>query len=59
MIMLLCASKFSTAKIECSFKMGKQTPFGVPFILLLMVHKNSVYFIQEESDVLGVTNNNS
>ena len=27
-----------TAKIECSFKMGKQTPLGVQFILLLMVH---------------------
>ena len=34
--MLLWASKFATAKIEYSFEMGKQTPFGV-FILLLMV----------------------
>ena len=26
--MLLWANKFSTAKIECSFGMGKQAPFG-------------------------------
>ena len=26
--MLLWASKFATAKIECSFEMGKQTPLG-------------------------------
>ena len=25
--MLLCASKFAKAEIECSFEMGKQTPF--------------------------------
>ena len=31
--MLLWASKFATAKIECSFEMGKWTPLGVPFIL--------------------------
>ena len=35
--MLLWASKFATAKIECSFEMGKQTPLGVSFILLAMV----------------------
>ena len=35
--MLLWASKFVTAKIECSFEMGKKTPLGVTFILLLMV----------------------
>ena len=35
--MLLCARKFSTAKIGCSFEMVKYTPLGVPFILLLMV----------------------
>ena len=35
--MLLWASKFATVKIECSFEMGKHTPLGVPFILLLMV----------------------
>ena len=34
--MLLCASKFATAKIERIFEMGKKTPLGVPFILLLM-----------------------
>ena len=28
MVMLLWASKFATAKIECSFEMGKWTPFG-------------------------------
>ena len=38
--MLLWASKFGTAKIECNFEMGKYTPLGVPFILLLMVHVN-------------------
>ena len=27
-----------TVKIECSFEMGKKTPLGVPFILLLTVH---------------------
>ena len=32
--MLLWASKFATVTIECSFEMGKQTPLGVPFILL-------------------------
>ena len=26
-----------TAKIECIFEMGKKTPLGVPFILLLTV----------------------
>ena len=26
--MLLWASKFATAKIECSFEMGKYTPLG-------------------------------
>ena len=35
-------SKFATAKIECSFKMAKETPLGVPLILLLMVHKFNV-----------------
>ena len=30
--MLLWASKFATAKIECSFEMGKSTPLGVTFI---------------------------
>ena len=28
MVILLWASKFATAKIECSFKMGKNTPLG-------------------------------
>ena len=28
MIMLLCASKFATSTIECSFEIGKYTPFG-------------------------------
>ena len=37
MVLLLWASKFATAKIECSFEMDKETPLGVPFILLLMV----------------------
>ena len=36
--MLLWASKFATAKIECSFEMGKLTPLGVTFILLAIVH---------------------
>ena len=38
--MLLWASKFATAEIECSFEMGKlvNTFRGVPFILVLTVH---------------------
>ena len=36
--MLLCASKFATGKIECSFERGKETPLGVIFILLAMEH---------------------
>ena len=39
--MLLWASKFGTAKIECSFEMGELKPLGVPFILLLMAHSGS------------------
>ena len=35
--MLLRASKFATAKIECSFEMSKQTPLRVTIILLAMV----------------------
>ena len=27
---LLCASRIASAKIECSFKMGKQIPLGAP-----------------------------
>ena len=38
--MLLWASKFTTAKIECSFEMSKQTPLGVTFILLAMLHQS-------------------
>ena len=34
-LMLLWASKFATAKIEYSFKIGKQAPFRVTFILLV------------------------
>ena len=34
------------AKIECSFKIGKQTPFflggGVPFILPAMIHTSDI-----------------
>ena len=30
-------SKFATAKIECSFEMGKSIPLGVTFILLVLV----------------------
>ena len=29
-------SKFATAKIECSFEMGKSIPLGVTFILLVL-----------------------
>ena len=36
MVLLLCASKFTTAKIECSFEIGKLTPLGVLFIFLLI-----------------------
>ena len=39
--MLLWASKFATAILECSFEMGKQKHLGgggVLFILLLIVH---------------------
>ena len=32
--MILWASKFATAKIECSFEMGMQTSLGVTHILL-------------------------
>ena len=35
--MLLCASKFDTTKIGCSFEIGKYASVGVPFILLLTV----------------------
>ena len=35
--MLLWASKFATAKIECSFEMGKLTILEVTYILLEMV----------------------
>ena len=40
MVTLLCASKFGTTTIECSFEMDKWTAFGlgVPFILLLSVY---------------------
>ena len=34
---LLWASKFTTAKIECSFRNVQVNTFWVPFILLLMV----------------------
>ena len=44
MVMLLWASKFATAKIECSIEMGNQKTLGVPFILLLMVHIAFIYF---------------
>ena len=37
--MLLCASKFTTDKIECSFELSKQKSFGGPVYLLLMAHK--------------------
>ena len=37
MVVLLWASKFAAAKIECSFELDKYTPLGVPLILLLMV----------------------
>ena len=40
--MLLWASKFATAKLECSFEMGEWTPLGVPFILLAMVRTPAV-----------------
>ena len=41
MVMLLCASKFATAKFECSFEIGKYVnTLGVPFTLSLMVHLN-------------------
>ena len=35
--MLLC-EVFATAKIDCSFEMGKLTPFGVAIILRAMAH---------------------
>ena len=35
--MFLLANKFATAEIECRFKIGKQTPLWVTFILLAMV----------------------
>ena len=35
--MLLWASKFTTAKIECNFEMGKLTPLGVTSIMLGIV----------------------
>ena len=41
MVVLLWASKFATAKIECSFELDKYTPLGVPLILLLMVQNKS------------------
>ena len=47
MILLLWASKFATAKSECSFEMGKYAPLWVPFILLLMVPETSSVAIIE------------
>ena len=41
----LCASKLATTKKECSFEMGKLTPFGVPFNLLLTVHFVRITFL--------------
>ena len=41
--MLLWASKFTTAKIECYFEMGKWIPLGVPFILLAIVQYTNIY----------------
>ena len=38
MVLLLWASKFAMAKIECS----KETPLGVPFILLVMVQESFI-----------------
>ena len=40
-----CASKFATAKIECSFVMGKETPLGYPLFLMLMVHLPDIFYI--------------
>ena len=36
-IMLLWASKFAMAKIECSFEISKETHLGVAFILLAVL----------------------
>ena len=43
MVILSGASKFATAKIGLSFEMGKLTPLGVPFILLLLVPLTCIY----------------
>ena len=47
MILLLWASKFATAKSECSFEIGKYAPLWVPFILLLCVPETSSVAIIE------------
>ena len=44
MVMLLWTSNFAMAKIECSFEIGKETPLGVPFILLLTVPVTFMFF---------------
>ena len=41
----LRASKLATTKKECSFEMGKLTPFGVLFNLLLTVHFVRISFL--------------
>ena len=46
MILLLRASKFVTAKIECIFETGNKNIWGVPFILILMVHAKLKRFPQ-------------
>ena len=42
MVTLLCASKFATTKIECSFEMDRLTPLWVPVILLLTVPTQAI-----------------
>ena len=52
--MLLWASEFVTAKIVCSFEMGKQIPLEVPFILLLMEPFFSHLFYDRIKQIIAI-----
>ena len=44
---VIMCNNLATAMIECSFEMGKQTPLGIPFILLYIsfniIYINIIY----------------
>ena len=51
MVMLLWASKFATAKIECSFEMGKLTHLGGTIYFAVIVLINAFFNTLLKSEI--------